>query len=65
MKKIENEELEMLLDKDPCQTQDELGGSLGVDHSTVFRRLRALGMIQKQRNWVPYELKSRDVDFTA
>jgi len=23
-------------------------------------RLKALGMIQKEGNWVPYELKSRD-----
>jgi len=29
---------------------------------TVSVRLRAMGMIQKQENWVPYELKPRDVE---
>ena len=30
-KKIEDEELDTLLDEDPCQTQDELAKSLVVD----------------------------------
>ncbi|EFN78223.1 Histone-lysine N-methyltransferase SETMAR, partial [Harpegnathos saltator] len=34
-KKFEDEELEALLDEDPCQTQNELAESLGVDHTTV------------------------------
>jgi len=29
---------------------------------TIFRHLKAIGMIQKQRNWVPYELKPKDVE---
>lgn len=61
-KKFEDEELEALLDEDPCQTQNELAESLGVDHTTVAKRLKALGMIQKQGHWVPYELKPRDVE---
>ena len=61
-KKIEDEEFEKLLDEDPCQTQDELAESLGVDRSTISRRLHAMGMISKQGNWVPYELKPRDVE---
>ena len=47
--------MEALLDQDPSQTQ-ELAESLNVDRSTISRRLKAIGMIQKQRNWVPYEL---------
>jgi len=35
---------------------------LEVAQQAVSVRLRAMGMIQKQRNWVPYELKSRDVE---
>lgn len=58
-KKFEDEELEALLDEDPCQTQNELAESLGVDHTTVAKRLKALGMIQKQGNWVPYEKTAR------
>ena len=56
-KKFEDEELEALLDEDPCQTQQELAESLGVDRSTVGKRLKTMGMIQKQGTWVPYELK--------
>ena len=33
--------------------------------STISRRLHALGIIQKQENWVPFELKPRNVDFAA
>jgi hypothetical protein len=35
---------------------------LEVDLSTVGKRLKALGMIQKEGNWVPYELKPRDIE---
>lgn len=61
-KKFEDEELEALLDEDPCQTLQELSKSLGVDLSTVGRRLKAMGMISKQGNWVPYDLKPRDLE---
>lgn len=61
-KKFEDEELEALLDNDACQTLEELSESLGVDLSTVGKRLKAMGMIQKEGNWVPYELKPRDVE---
>lgn len=60
--KFEDEELKALLDQDPCQTLVELGKTLQVDASTVSKRLKALGMIQKQGHWVPYELKPRDVE---
>ena len=61
-KKFEDEELETLLDEDPCQTQSEVAKSLGVDRTTVSKRLTALGMIQKEGSWVPYDLKPRDVE---
>lgn len=61
-KTFEDQELEGLLDEDPCQTQEELAKSLGVDQTTISRRLKALGMIQKQGNWVPHELKPRDIE---
>ena len=44
-KKFEDEELEALLDEALCQTQAELAESLGVDHTTLLKRLKALGMI--------------------
>jgi len=61
-KKFEDKELEALLEENSSQTLEELSTSLGVDLSTVGKRLKALGMIQKEGNWVPYELKPRDVE---
>ncbi|KAG5327583.1 MOS1T transposase, partial [Pseudoatta argentina] len=55
-KKFEDKELEQLLDEDPSRTLSELGKTLQVDESTVSKRLKGLGMIQKQGHWVPYEL---------
>ena len=39
-----------------------IGKILQVDESTVSKRLKVLGMIQKQGHWVSYELKPRDVE---
>jgi len=57
-KKFEDKELEALLEENQRQTQDELAESLGVTQQAVSVRLRAMGMIQKQRNWMPYETES-------
>ncbi|GFV45287.1 mariner Mos1 transposase [Trichonephila clavipes] len=59
-KVFEDAELEALLDQDSCQMQQELAGSLGVTQHAISKRLKVMGMIQKQGNWVPYELKPRD-----
>jgi len=61
-KKFEDKELEALLEEDQSQTQEELAESLGVTQQAVSVRLTAMGMIQKQGNWVPYELKPKDVE---
>ena len=34
---------------------------MGVTQQAILKRLKALGMIQKQENWFPYKLKPRDV----
>ena len=60
LKVYEDAELEALLDEDSCQTQKEL--TLEVIQQTISYRLKSLGMIQKQGNWVPYELKPRNVE---
>ena len=60
--KFEDEELEALFDKDCCQTQEELAESLGVTQAAISERLKAAGYIQKQGNWVPRELKPRNVE---
>lgn len=61
-KKFEDEELEALLDEDCCQTQAELAESLSVTEAAISKRLKAAGYIQKQGNWLPHELKPRDVE---
>ena len=55
-KKCTDKELEEILKEDRSQTLAELGKTLQVDYSTVSKRLKVLGMIQKQGHWVPYEL---------
>ena len=52
-KVLEDAELEALLDQDSCQTQEELAGSLGVTQQAISK-LKVMGVIQKQGNWVPY-----------
>ena len=61
-KKFENEELEVLIDEDCCQTQEELAESLGVTQTDISKRLKAAGYIQKQGNWVPHEFKPREFE---
>jgi len=60
-KKFEDEELEELVDQDPCQTLQELSESLNVDKSTVSRRLHSIGLVQKLGNWLPHELTERAI----
>ena len=62
-KKIQKDkELEALLEEDQSQTQEELAESLGITQQAVSVRLRVMGMIQKQGNWMSYKLKPRDVE---
>ena len=53
---------EELLDQDSRQTQQELAGSLGAMQQAISKCLKDMEMVQKQKNWVPYELKPRDVE---
>lgn len=57
-KKFEDEELEQLLNENPCQTQKELANALGMTHQAISYRLQKLGMIQKESRWVPHELSA-------
>ena len=47
-KKFGDEELEVLLHQDLCLAKSELTESLGGDHTTDFKILKALRMSQKQ-----------------
>lgn len=54
-KKFEDKDLAALLDENPCQTQGELAEALGVSQQTVSKRLKAMGMVQKQGKFVSDE----------
>ena len=60
-KKFEDKELDEILDEDRSQMLAELGKTLQVDESTYLKRIKVLGMIQKQGLWGTYELKPRNV----
>ena len=49
--------MQALLDEDSSQTLKQLAKALEVDWRTISRRLHAIGKIQKEGKWVPYELK--------
>ena len=49
-KVFEDAELEALLEQDSCQNQEELARSLGVTQQAISKRLKAMGMLQKQEN---------------
>ncbi|GBP55469.1 Mariner Mos1 transposase [Eumeta japonica] len=50
------------LEEDSSQTQKELALTLEVTQQAVSHRLKSLGIIHKRGDWVPYELKQRDVE---
>jgi len=61
-KKFRDEKLGALLHKDVYQMLAELAESLGVDHTTVSKCLKVLGMIQRQHWDIGCQLKSKDVE---
>ena len=48
-------------DQDPCVTLEITADELNVDVSTVSKRLKAIGVIQRQGNWLSYQLKPKDI----
>lgn len=62
LKKFEDAQLQELLDDDTSQMLEDLSIELNVDRSTVGKRLHAMGMVQKAGNWLPYQLKKRDIE---
>jgi len=61
-KVFKDAELETLFHEDLCQAQEELAESLGVTQQAISKRLKTMRMIQKQGNWVSYDLKPRDIE---
>ena len=57
------EELQALVDEDPCKPQKQLAEALKCAQSVISDRLKALGKVyNKEGKWVPYELKPRDIE---
>ena len=46
--------------KTRAKRKENCAQSLGVFQQAISKHLKVMGMIQKQGNWVPYELKPRD-----
>ena len=53
---LQTDELVELFDENPAKSTSQLAEQLGVDKSTVLRRLKALGKVQKVGKWVPHKL---------
>ena len=62
VKKFEDSELEALLEKDSCQTQQKLADSLNVTQQTISHRLKHMGMVKKQGHWVPHTLNQETLN---
>ena len=59
---FEDEELQALVDEDPCQTQKQLAEALNCAQSVISDRLKALRKVYKEGKWVSYKLKPRDIE---
>lgn len=61
-KRFEDEDLQVLLDEDPTQSQQILAEKLNVSRVAICQRLKALGKIQKYGKWVPHALNDRQME---
>jgi len=52
-RKIEDCQLQALLDEDDTQSQKMLAEQLGVSQAAISMRLHAMGKVQKTGKWVP------------
>jgi len=65
-KKFEDEDLQALINENPCQTQQELGKQVWFTPVAISNWLHAIGKIHKEGKWVPHllteENKNRGVN---
>lgn len=61
-KKLQDEELKNILEQDNTLRLVDMAAILNIDGSTVGKRLHAMGMVQKYGNWLPHDLKEKDVE---
>ena len=53
-RKVEDYQLQALLDEDDTQSQKMLAEQLGISQAAISMRLHAMGKIQKIGKWVPH-----------
>jgi len=61
-RKVEDCQLQALLDEDDTQSQKMLAEQLGVSRAAISMRLHAMRKIQKIGKWIPHELKDRQME---
>uniref|UniRef100_A0A914D0J7 Mos1 transposase HTH domain-containing protein n=1 Tax=Acrobeloides nanus TaxID=290746 RepID=A0A914D0J7_9BILA len=61
VKKMPDDELEALLNEDPGQTEWDLAMQLGVNQSTISRRLKELGYVSKEGKYVTHVLTQHNM----
>jgi len=61
-RKIEDCQLQALLNEDDTQSQKMFAEQLGVSQATISMRLHATGKVQKIGKWMPYELNDRQME---
>jgi len=62
LRKIEDCQLQALLDEDNTQSQKMLAEQLGISQVAISMRLHAMGKVQKIGKWVPHELNDRQME---
>jgi len=60
-RKIEDYQLQALLDENDTQSQKMLAEQLGVSQAAISMRLHSMGKVQKIGKWVPHELNDRQM----
>jgi len=61
-RKVEDCQLQALLDEDDTQSQKMFAEQLGVSQATISMRLHAMGKVQKIGKWVSHELNDNQME---
>ena len=61
-RKVEDCQLQALLDEDDIQSQKMFAEQLGISQAAISLRLHAMGKVQKIGKWVPHELNDRQME---
>ena len=61
-RKVEDCQLQALLNEDDTQSQKMLAEQLGVSQAAISMWLHAMGKVQKIGKWVPHELNDRQME---